>query len=153
VLLEPAIADEFRLSAVFDAVPRAPLATALAECHEIARPSGGSRVDLLAPHYTRLRRCTPRLLELLDFRAERDPDGLVEAVDVLRQLIKTGRRKGPADAPTGFISKQWMSLVHDEAGQISRRFWEMAVLWVLRDRLRSGDIWVQGSRRYASPET
>ena len=56
----------------------------------------------------------------------KDPDGLLDAVHVLRQLNKIGRRKVPADAPTSFISKQWMSLVHDEAGQISRRFWEMA---------------------------
>lgn len=36
---------------------------------------------------------------------------------------------------------------------MSRRFWELALLWRLRDRLRSGDVWVAGSRRYADPET
>ncbi len=36
---------------------------------------------------------------------------------------------------------------------MSRRFGELALLWRLRDSLRSGDVWVQGSRRYADPET
>jgi hypothetical protein len=35
---------------------------------------------------------------------------------------------------------------------VSRRFWELALLWRLRDGLRSGDVWVEGSRRYADPE-
>ena len=153
VLLDPSIDDEQKATAVFDAVPRDRLATALVECHEIARPPGGSHVDLLAPQYARLRRCSPRFLDLLDFRAERDPDGLLEAIEVLRRLNKKGARKVPLDAPTGFISKQWMAMVRSESEQISRRFWEMAVLWTLRNRLRSGDVWVHDSRRYANPET
>jgi hypothetical protein len=37
--------------------------------------------------------------------------------------------------------------------KVSRRFWELALLWGLRDRLRSGDVWVAGSNRWADPET
>ena len=32
-----------------------------------------------------------------------------------------------------------------------RHFWELTVLLGLRDGLRSGDVWVPGSRRYADP--
>lgn len=32
-----------------------------------------------------------------------------------------------------------------------RHFWELTVLLGLRDGLRSGDVWVPGSRRYANP--
>jgi hypothetical protein len=40
-----------------------------------------------------------------------------------------------------------------EAGDITafRHYWELAVLIGLRDGLRSGDIFVPGSRRYADP--
>lgn len=33
-------------------------------------------------------------------------------------------------------------------GRPDRRAWEVCVLSELRDRLRAGDVWVAGSRRY-----
>ena len=46
-----------------------------------------------------------------------------------------------------------MPFVLSGEDKVSRRFWELALLWRLRDGLRSGDVWVEGSRRYADPET
>ena len=37
-------------------------------------------------------------------------------------------------------------------GDIDRRYYELCVLSELRDRLRAGDVWVVGSRRYRSFE-
>jgi hypothetical protein len=37
-------------------------------------------------------------------------------------------------------------------GVIDRRYYELCVLSELRDRLRAGDLWVVGSRRYRSFE-
>jgi len=37
-------------------------------------------------------------------------------------------------------------------GTIDRRYYELCVLSELRDRLRAGDAWVVGSRRYRSFE-
>ena len=45
--------------------------------------------------------------------------------------------------------------VRDSGGEGStehRRIWEAATLLALRDRLRSGDIWVQGSRQWRAIE-
>jgi len=41
----------------------------------------------------------------------------------------------------------------DEKGKIIRRYYEISTLWELRSALRSGDIWVKNSRRYAKKET
>jgi len=38
------------------------------------------------------------------------------------------------------------------AGGIDRRYYELCVLSELRDRLRAGDVWVVGSRRYRAFE-
>ena len=38
------------------------------------------------------------------------------------------------------------------AGGIDRRYYELCVLSELRDRLRAGDVWVVGSRRYRTFE-
>jgi len=43
--------------------------------------------------------------------------------------------------------------VIDREERVDRRYYELCVLWELRSALRSGDIWIEGSRRYANPET
>ena len=153
VLLAPDVNDGDRLGAVFEAIPKDRLVAALADCERIARPADDSHIDLLGDHYSRLRQCVPRLLGLLVFRSERDHDGLLAGLDVLRELNRTGRRKVPPDAPLAFVPKTWLPFVVSGEDKVSRRFWELALLWRLRDSLRSGDVWVQGSRRYADPET
>ncbi len=55
-------------------------------------------------------------------------------------------RKVPDDAPTSFVRKRWENLVHTADG-LDRRFYELCVLSELKNSLRSGDIWVQGSRQ------
>lgn len=64
VLLDPDLDDEGRLRILFEMVPKDRLAHALAECERIARPVGDSHIDLLGDHYSRLRKCVPRFLEL-----------------------------------------------------------------------------------------
>lgn len=56
-------------------------------------------------------------------------------------------RKVPAHAPTAFIKPRWKSLVMSDAG-LDRRFYEICALAELKNALRSGDIWVQGSRQF-----
>lgn len=153
VLLDPDLDDGRRLATLFEAVPKDRLAAALAECDRIARPVDDSHIDLLGDHYSRLRQCVPRWLELLAFRSNRDGDELLDGVEVLRELNRTGRRKVPGDAPMSFVPKGWMPFVLSAEDKVSRRFWELALLWRLRDSLRSGDVWVADSRRYADPET
>ena len=66
---------------------------------------------------------------------------------MLRALNADNARKVPADAPTGFIKKRWEKLVMTNAG-IDRRYYELCALSELKNALRSGDIWVQGSRQF-----
>ena len=67
----------------------------------------------------------------------------------------TGARKVPAEAPTGFVPTRWRGYLDDAiaAGDATayRHHWELIVLLCLRDALRSGDVYVPGSRRYANP--
>ena len=65
----------------------------------------------------------------------------------------------PKDAPTGFVRRRWKPHVF-EGEEIDRRFYELCVLSELRNALRSGDLWVAGSRQFRdfeeyllSPET
>ena len=59
----------------------------------------------------------------------------------------TNAKSVPSDAPTAFIRARWKPLVQP-AGGIDRRYYEICVLSELKNSLRSGDIWVHGSRQY-----
>jgi TnpA family transposase len=76
-------------------------------------------------------------------------------VQILTDLYATGARKVPEAAPTGFVPARWAGYLATaaEAGDVIayRRYWELCVLVGLRDGLRSGDVFVPGSRRYADP--
>lgn len=87
-------------------------------------------------------------------------DGAVPEVAVrqtifalLQALNESGTCAVPQDAPTGFVSDAWWEYLLDAKGNLSRRYYELAVLWELRLALRSGDIYVEHARRYADPNT
>jgi TnpA family transposase len=58
----------------------------------------------------------------------------------------------PANAPCGFVRPKWQPHVFPPDGGIDRCYYELCVLTELRNGLRSGDVWVEGSRRYADFE-
>jgi len=68
-------------------------------------------------------------------------------VEILKALNADNARKVPKEAPTGFVKKRWESLVFTDDG-VDRRFYELCTLAELKNALRSGDIWVQGSRQF-----
>ena len=68
-------------------------------------------------------------------------------IEVLRGMNSDNARKVPADAPTEFIKPRWQKLVMTDTG-IDRRYYELCALSELKNALRSGDIWVQGSRQF-----
>ncbi|PZR31084.1 Tn3 family transposase [Caulobacter segnis] len=101
-----------------------------------------------ADRYGALRRFVPTFLEHMRFRAGTGGAPLLKALDILRDLNQSGRRELPNDAPLPFASKHWKALVKPVGGPINRRLYETALAATLRDRLRSGDVWIEGSRAY-----
>jgi hypothetical protein len=92
-------------------------------------------------------RYAPAFLDVLKLRAAPAAKGVLDAIEVLRAMNAENARKIPADAPTGFIKKRWEKLVMTDAG-IDRRYYELCALSELKNALRSGDVWVQGSRQF-----
>jgi hypothetical protein len=72
---------------------------------------------------------------------------VLDAIEVVRGMNIDSARKVPADAPTAFIKPRWKSLMLTDSG-IDRRWYEICALAELKNSLRSGDIWVQGSRQF-----
>jgi TnpA family transposase len=100
-----------------------------------------------AERYVSLRRFFPPFLEHIRFKASGGGAPTLSAIEILRELNRSGRREVPASALMPFASQHWKGLVRS-GGRIDRRLYETAVAATLRDRLRSGDVWVEGSRAY-----
>jgi hypothetical protein len=92
-------------------------------------------------------------LDALKFQSNKADDQLIKALELIKALNATGKRKVPEDAPLAFMPQSWLDDMFDEKNKIVRRYYEIGTLWELRSSLRSGDVWVKNSRKYANPET
>lgn len=154
LLLDPGVPDERVRAAAYD-LGGSPerLLRAVEECERLARPVDDNYFDFLAQRYSHVRQFAPAFLSAFDFRGGRAGDPLLAAVELLREMNAAGKRLVPDDAPLGFVPAKWGPYVVGAGGRIDRRYWELCVLTALRWALRSGDVWVEGSRRYADPQS
>ncbi|WP_327754347.1 Tn3 family transposase (plasmid) [Sphingobium sp. SJ10-10] len=100
-----------------------------------------------ADQWSRLRKFAPLLLEAIDFKAGRGSASTIAALNTLREMNRSGSRDVPPDAPMPF-RKEWRTLVKAGGGKPDRRLWETGVLAHLRNKWRSGDVWVERSANY-----
>jgi TnpA family transposase len=104
-----------------------------------------------------LRQFVPDVLAAVRFDGGPGMDDLLRATRILAGLYASKARKVPDGAPDGFVPARWAGYLDSaaKAGDVTgfRHYWELCVLMALRDGLRSGDIHVPGSRRYADPGT
>lgn len=97
--------------------------------------------------YASLRKFAPLLIEVLEFKSGRGSASGVKAIELLRELNRSGKRDVPPGAPMPF-RKEWRKLLVGVDGKINRRLYETATLAHVRNKLRSGDIWVERSSAY-----
>ncbi|GAA0329994.1 MULTISPECIES: Tn3 family transposase [Bacillales] len=119
------------------------------EAQELARPADYDYLDLLQKRFYSLRKYTPTLLRVLEFHSTKANEPLLQAVEIIRGMNESGKRKVPDDSPVDFISKRWKKhLYEDDGTTINRHYYEMAVLTELREHVRAGDVSIVGSRQY-----
>ena len=117
------------------------------ETEKLAQPAEFDYLPLIGDSFSQLRRYTPALLETLQIKAAPAAQEILKGVETLKNMDERQVRKVPDDAPTGFVRKRWESIVNTDDGT-DRKFYELCVLSELKNSLRSGDIWVQGSRQF-----
>jgi hypothetical protein len=118
------------------------------EAQELARPADYDYLDLLQKRFYSLRKYTPTLLRVLEFHSTKSNEALLQAVEIIRGMNESGKRKVPDDSPVDFISKRWKKHLYEDDGTINRHYYEMAVLTELREHVRAGDVSIMGSRQY-----
>lgn len=153
VVLDPEVADPQVRPDIFTRVSREQLQAAMDDCQRLIRPVQDESYDFFAERYSYIRQFAPAFLDTFTFRSNLESDPLLQAVTRMRQLNSQRKRTVPEDAPMGFVSTQWQPFIFDATGQIQRRYYELCMLWELRNALRAGNIWIEGSRRYANPQT
>jgi hypothetical protein len=146
-LLEAKESGSDPYAAIEAVIPWDEFTESVSEAELLARPEGFDHLHLVGENFATLRRYTPALLEVLELRAAPAAQGVLAAVQTLREMNADNLRKVPADAPTAFIKPRWRPLVITPEG-LDRRFYEICALSELKNALRSGDIWVKGSRQF-----
>ena len=118
-------------------------------------PRDHGHLALMDASMSYLRQFVPDVLAAVGFAGGPGMDDLLQAIAVLARLHAARARKVPGGAPDSFVPARWAGYLEKASknGDVTayRHYWELCVLMALRDGLRSGDVHVPGSRRYADP--
>ena len=120
----------------------------VSDTKELAKPDSFDSLYKITAYYSWIKRYMIEFLEALEFKPSNSTTELFKALGIVKQMYHGKLRKVPDKAPTIFIKKQWHNLVFKDNGAIDKQFYEFSVLTELKNTLRSGDIWVVGSRKH-----
>lgn len=152
ILLNPDVEDKTVRPTAFEHISQLKLQVAIGETKQLIRPENDAYVDYFGKSYKRVRHFSGRFLATLQFHTREDDQGLLKALQLVREIHAGNRRKLPDDAPTGFVPEAWRPYVVQPEG-IDRCYYELTALWVLRQHLRSGTIYLTHSRRFSELES
>jgi hypothetical protein len=147
-LIEAQAAGNRLEDAVQDAVGWDQLGGIVARAKGLFHDDPNDRAALLITEGASLCRFGPRFLESFRFQGVPACRPLLDALELLRSMKGVRGRVMRGDAPTGFISTGWWRHIRRDDGSLDRRGYELCALSALNDRLRAGDVWVEGSRTY-----
>lgn len=102
---------------------------------------------LAAEQFGNVRKYAGAFLQTFTFHSTRRHDPLLAAIATLKSLYADGRRVLPERVPVAHLGTAERKLIFGQA-KPDRRLYEIATLAALRERLRSADIWVEGSRSF-----
>jgi TnpA family transposase len=106
-----------------------------------------SMEDVLERHAT-IRRLAPLLLDNFTFCAATPDDLLLAALETMRQIYASHRRFAEEKLSASFLQPKWRKLIREAETKKKRQVWEVAIMVELRDHLRAGSVWVEGSRAF-----
>lgn len=138
-------ADPF--DAIEAVIPWETFTQSITEAETLAQPESFDHLHLIDESYRQIKRYMPRLLEAFAFKAAPIAQRVLDGINTIKGINAANARSIPKDAPTGFIKPRWEQYVVKD-GAIDRRFYELCALSELKNALRSGDIWVPGSRQF-----
>jgi TnpA family transposase len=151
LILDDAVGDAELRSRLFESVPREELA---ARVEGLAEWVSGKKSDAFhgfIRRYSMLRRFSAKLLDALDLVRDTQTADVpcLPALAVLKEMNAAGKRKLSVDVPTDFVPKALKAIVV-QGDKVDRHAWECALLLQVRDEIKSGNVSVRHSKRFAS---
>ncbi|MBB4123668.1 Tn3 family transposase [Martelella radicis] len=117
------------------------------ELESMVEDNEASPLTLAAEKYATVNKYIGAFLQAFTFRSARRHDPLLAAIALLTRLYLEKRRALPERIPITHLSQADRRLILGQ-GKPDRRLYEIATLAALRGRLRSADVWVDGSRSF-----
>ncbi|MBW8358962.1 MAG: Tn3 family transposase [Weeksellaceae bacterium] len=94
--------------------------------------------------YGKFRRYTQRMLEDIIFEGNQAAQPLLSAIELLKALNQS-EKQAYSNLPICFANPKWCKRMGNDP---ERKLWETAILFAIRDGLRSRDIWMNNSRTH-----
>lgn len=146
-LLDAKETGEDPFDAVESVISWEALARSISEAKNLTTKQNFDSLYFISDKYSTIKKYGGEFLRELDLRAAPVAEDILTAVGVLIDLYEGKIKKLPEKIPSSFIRKRWEELVFSENGT-DRKFYELCIFSELKNHLRSGDLWVQGSRQY-----
>jgi len=124
----------------------------LADCTTLSTHNGNNYLPLLPKFYKGSRQVFFRLLDALEIAPANEDHSLMPALDLLLSLQSARKEYIPATVSLDFASDLWqrtISVQHGKKLMFSRKLFELCVFTYLAAELKSGDLAVEGSEKYA----
>ncbi len=132
ILIDPTVPDAELRKAIYEFLPENKLKVTFDECERINEPLDESFFKLIGDRYSYLRQFIPTFLNALPLNGNAETEGLRKAIEILRELNESGKRKIPDDAPVDFVDAKWWNYVFDDNERIVKKYYELCVLFELR---------------------
>ncbi|NRA87925.1 MAG: Tn3 family transposase [Rhizobiales bacterium] len=155
VLLDEGIAQEDIRSTVFKTIKSDTLQAELDAIEDMLGNQYSNSFKRVIARHSYMRQFSPALIKHIRFQVDtqdKTSDDIIKAVALLNRMNEEGTHKLPKGAPTGFIPKKWHPFVFQD-NKLHKPAWECALLAVLRNQVKSGNLFVPNSKRFASLDT
>lgn len=124
----------------------------LADTQTLSGRIGHDPLDFIERGHTRIRRYAPGLLEALTFEGNGGAKRLLGQVGLLTAMYRDPARRLPKGASAAFAGAKWRKRLEPNDKGLDPKLWEIGVLFALKVRLATGDIWVSGAGRFGNPD-
>lgn len=155
VLLDEEVNQQDVRATIFDTIDETILKAESDDLTDMLTNKYSDSFKRVIARHSYMRQFSPDLLKHIVFQADtqdKSSDDMLEAVNLLNRMNAEGKRSLPDDAPTDFIPKKLRPFVLQD-GKPQKPAWECALLTVVRDQVKSGNLFVPHSKRYANLES
>jgi len=105
--------------------------------------------ELLLKRYSSFRKYFANFVNL-PFCVEQGSEDLLTAINTVRKLDAGEIKRLPKDVPFHFVIKELRKVLRDESGKIKRNAWELGLGFAIKEKFRSGDLYLPESKKHAS---